>query len=198
MKLPSLYSPERSEGDGWCWANLQNTHFSGLTRKNPAFERSVLKYVSIKNRILTPSGQKRRVCVNAADRLLPPKQRTHSLCIFQLPHAMKHTNHSYSNRTSPGLSCFLPFTARHQKQVVGLPSLYSPERSEGDGWCWTNLQNTHFSGLTRKNPAFERSVLMYVSIKNRILTQSGPKSRVCVNAADRLLPRHQAPPPFCL
>ena len=82
--LPSLYSPERSEGDGRCWANLQNTHFSGLTRKNPVFERSVLKYVSIKNRILTPSGQKRRVCVNAADGLLPPEQRTNSLCIFQL------------------------------------------------------------------------------------------------------------------
>ena len=139
VALPSLNSPERSEGDGRCWANLQNTHFSGLTRKNPAFERSVLKYVSIKNRILTPSGQKSRVCVNQPDRLLPPKQRTHSLCIFQLPHAIKHTNHSYSNRTSPGLSCFLPFTARHQKQVVGLPSLYSPERSEGDGRCWANL-----------------------------------------------------------
>ena len=69
MESPSLYSPERSEGDGWCWANLQNTHFSGLTRKNPVFERSVLKYVSIKNRILTPSGQKSRVCVNTLDRL---------------------------------------------------------------------------------------------------------------------------------
>ena len=55
---------------------LQNTHFSGLTRKNPVFERSVLVYVSIKNRILTPSGQKIRVCVNALDRLLPPEQRT--------------------------------------------------------------------------------------------------------------------------
>ena len=82
--MPSLNSPERSEGDGWCWANLQNTHFSGLTRKNPAFERSVLKYVSIKNRILTPSGQKRRVCVNAADRLLPPEQRTNSFAFLQL------------------------------------------------------------------------------------------------------------------
>ena len=53
-------------------------------------------------------------------------------------------------------------------------------------WCWANLQNTHFSGLTRKNPVFERSVLKYVSIKKPILTQSGPKSRVCVNAADGL------------
>ena len=84
MEFPSLYSPERSEGDGWCWANLQNTHFSGLTRKNPVFERSVLKYVSIKNRILTPSGQKRRVCVNAADGLLPPEQRTNSFAFLQL------------------------------------------------------------------------------------------------------------------
>ena len=51
-----------------------------------------------------------------------------------------------------------------------------------------------FFGLTRKNPAFERSVLMYVSIKNRILTQSGQKRRVCVNAADRLSPRRKAQP----
>ena len=43
-----------------------------------------------------------------------------------------------------------------------------------------------FFGLTRKNPVFERSVLMYVSIKNRILTQSGQKSRVCVNQPDGL------------
>jgi hypothetical protein len=101
----------------------------------------------------------------------------------------------------PCLSCFLPFSGRHQKQVVASPSLNSPERSEGDGWCWANLQNTHFSGLTRKNPVFERSVLKYVSIKNRILTPSGQKSRVCVNALDRLsnslcifqlIPRRQA------
>ena len=45
--------------------------FFGLTRQNPVFERSVLKYVSIKNRILTPSGQKSRVCVNQPDRLYP-------------------------------------------------------------------------------------------------------------------------------
>ena len=52
-----------------CWANLQNTHFSGLTRKKSFFKRSVLKYVSIKKPILTQSGQKRRVCVNQPDGL---------------------------------------------------------------------------------------------------------------------------------
>ena len=76
---------------------------------------------------------------------------------------------------------------RHQKRVVALPSLNSPQRSEGDGRCWANLQNTHFSGLTRKNSFFKRSVLKYVSIKIRILTLSGQKSRVCVNPPDRLL-----------
>ena len=80
---------------------------------------------------------------------------------------------------------------RHQKRVVEWPSLNSPKQSGGDGRCWANLQNTHFSGLTRKNPVFERSVLKYVSIKNRILTPSGQKSRVCVNQPDRLLPHHQ-------
>ena len=82
MASPSLNSPERSEGDGWCWANLQNTHFSGLTRKNPVFKRSVLKYVSIKNRIMTQSGQKSRVCVNAADRLTHPATKLFLLFAF--------------------------------------------------------------------------------------------------------------------
>ena len=43
--------------------------FCGLKRKRRDFERSVLKYVSIKIPALTHSGRKRRVCVNAADRL---------------------------------------------------------------------------------------------------------------------------------
>ena len=75
---------------------------------------------------------------------------------------------------------------RHQKRVVELPSLNSPEQSEGDGWCWANLQNTVFYGLKRKRRDFERSVLVYVSIKIPALTHSGRKSRVCVNQPDRL------------
>ena len=43
--------------------------FCGQTRKNTVFKRSVLKYVSIKNWIMTQSGRKRRVCVNQPDRL---------------------------------------------------------------------------------------------------------------------------------
>ena len=49
-----------------------------------------------------------------------------------------------------------------------------------------------FFGLKRKRRDFERSVLKYVSIKITALTHSGRKSRVCVNAADRLCPRHKA------
>ena len=64
---------------------MQNTHFSGLTRKNPVFKRSVLKYVSIKKRILTPSGQKSRVCVNQPDRLLPPFRVEIHFCLSLLP-----------------------------------------------------------------------------------------------------------------
>ena len=45
-----------------------------------------------------------------------------------------------------------------------------------------------FFGLKRKRRDFERSVLKYVSIKIPALTHSGRKSRVCVNAADRLSP----------
>ena len=43
--------------------------FFGLKRKRRNFERSVLKYVSIKIPALTHSGRKSRVCVNTADRL---------------------------------------------------------------------------------------------------------------------------------
>ena len=41
--------------------------FFGLKRKRRDFERSVLKYVSIKIPALTHSGRKRRVCVNQPD-----------------------------------------------------------------------------------------------------------------------------------
>ena len=169
--------------------------FFGLKRKRRDFERSVLKYVSIKIPALTHSGRKRRVCVNAADRLLPRNKEQNLFEFSSYPQA----NHKLQRPTAhQPLIAILPFNGRHQKQVVESPSLYSPERSEGDGWCWTNLQNTHFSGLTRKNPAFERSVLMYVSIKNRILTPSGQKRRVCVNAADRLLPATKLRPLPCI
>ena len=45
--------------------------FCGLKRKRRDFERSVLKYVSIKISALTHSGRKSRVCVNTPDRLAP-------------------------------------------------------------------------------------------------------------------------------
>ena len=45
--------------------------FFGLKRKRRDFERSVLKYVSIKIPALKHSGWKSRVCVNQPDRLCP-------------------------------------------------------------------------------------------------------------------------------
>ena len=48
--------------------------FCGLKRKRRDFERSVLKYVSIKIPALTHSGRKSRVCVNQPDRLTPCHQ----------------------------------------------------------------------------------------------------------------------------
>jgi len=76
--------------------------FSGLTRKRRVFERSVLVYVSIKNATLTPSGRKRRVCVNQPDGLTHPAAADLHLlplllcCLFYLAHPV-----------SPG--CILPF-----------------------------------------------------------------------------------------
>ena len=49
--------------------------FCGLKRKRRDFERSVLKYVSIKISALTHSGRKSRVCVNQPDRLWTRNQR---------------------------------------------------------------------------------------------------------------------------
>ena len=56
--------------------------FCVLKRKRRYFERSVLKYVSIKIPALTHSGRKSRVCVNALDRLLPAL--TDSYCLSSL------------------------------------------------------------------------------------------------------------------
>ena len=53
-----------------------------------------------------------------------------------------------------------------------------------------------FCGLKRKRRDFERSVLKYVSIKSSALTHSGCKSRVCVNALDRLYPAAKLSLPF--
>ena len=66
--------------------------FSGLTRKRRVFERSVLVYVSIKNATLTPSGRKRRVCVNQSDGLTNPAAAN---LLYLLPFL---------------LSCFLAFS----------------------------------------------------------------------------------------
>ena len=55
-----------------------------------------------------------------------------------------------------------------------------------------------FCDLKRKRRDFERSVLMYVSIKIPALTYSERKSRVCVNQPDRLLPPFRVEIHFCL
>ena len=69
--------------------------FFGLKRKRRDFERSVLKYVSIKIPALTHSGRKSRVCVNTLDRLSPnPNQKNFSTF-----------GPSHQNRCNPWGSC---------------------------------------------------------------------------------------------
>jgi len=70
--------------------------------------------------------------------------------------------------------------------VVEWPSLNSPERMRGRWLVLGEFAKYAFCGLKRKRRNFERSVLMYVSIKIQALTHSGRKSRVCVNQPDRL------------
>ena len=89
MSLKSLYSsfrqPPSEAGHGVAFLKLARAQrrrwevlgefakyaFFGLKRKRRDFERSVLKYVSIKIPALTHSGRKSRVCVNQPDRLCP-------------------------------------------------------------------------------------------------------------------------------
>ena len=68
--------------------------FFGLKRKRRDFERSVLKYVSIKIPALTHSGRKSRVCVNTADRLLPPSTQNFSLSPSPMPNLKQQLPHA--------------------------------------------------------------------------------------------------------
>ena len=76
MELPSLYSPERKRRRWLVLGEFAKYAFCGLKRKRRDFERSVLKYVSIKIPALTHSGHKSRVCVNQPDRLTPNRKAT--------------------------------------------------------------------------------------------------------------------------
>ena len=69
VESPSLNSPERMRRRWLVLGEFAKYAFCGLKRKRRNFERSVLKYVSIKIPALTHSGRKSRVCVNQPDRL---------------------------------------------------------------------------------------------------------------------------------
>ena len=71
MESPSLNSLERMRRRWLVLGEFAKYAFCGLKRKRRGFERSVLKYVSIKIPALTHSGHKSRVCVNQPDRLSP-------------------------------------------------------------------------------------------------------------------------------
>ena len=84
--------------------------FFVLKRKRRDFERSVLKYVSIKIPALTHSGRKSRFCVNAADRLSP---RRKALALFVLLSSCffpKSCSRPHCRRDSPAQG---PFPVLH-------------------------------------------------------------------------------------
>ena len=144
--------------------------FCGLKRKRRDFERSVLKYVSIKIPALTHSGCKSRVCVNQPDRLSPA---ANPLLLF---------------------FCLPPCPSSEAGREVAFLKLARAKRGR---WLVLNeFAKYAFCGLKRKRRDFERSVLKYVSIKSSALTHSGCKSRVCVNALDRLYPAAKLSLPF--
>ena len=72
MEPPSLNSPERMRRRWLVLGEFAKYAFCGLKRKHRDFERSVLKYVSIKIPALTHPGRKSRVCLNQPDRLTHP------------------------------------------------------------------------------------------------------------------------------
>ena len=80
---PSINSPQRMRRRWLVLDEFAKYAFFGLKRKRRDFERSVLKYVSIKIPALTHSGRKSRVCVNQPDRLFPHPRLPPS-CIFAL------------------------------------------------------------------------------------------------------------------
>ena len=82
MGSPSLYSPERMRRRWLVLGEFAKYAFCVLKRKRRDFERSVLKYVSIKIPTLTHSGRKSRVCVNQPDRLTPNTRPC--FCLFSL------------------------------------------------------------------------------------------------------------------
>ena len=83
VALPSLNSPERMRRRWLVLGEFAKYAFCGLKRKRRDFERSVLKYVSMKIPALTHSGCKSRVCVNQPDRLTPPgKTLFFCVCLF--------------------------------------------------------------------------------------------------------------------
>ena len=69
VMLPSLASAERKQRRCAGVGRICKIRILRPEKEARDFERSVLKYVSIKISALTHSGRKRRVCVNAADRL---------------------------------------------------------------------------------------------------------------------------------
>ncbi|UIB00213.1 hypothetical protein KUD97_00600 [Desulfovibrio desulfuricans] len=158
--------------------------FCGLKRKRRGFERSVLKYVSIKIPALTHSGLKSRVCINQPDRLTHPARTLYPPFVF-----------------SPCLSAFIAFSAFHPgppskagREVAFLKLAGARRRRR---LVLGEFAKYAFCGLKRKRRDFERSVLKYVSIKIPALTHSGRKSRVCVNQPDRLThPATKLFPPF--
>ena len=93
MESPSLNSPERMRRRWLVLGEFAKYAFCGLKRKRRNFERSVLKYVSIKIPALTHSGRKSRVCVNQPDRLTHAIQTLPTLlpflflsfCVFAFP-----------------------------------------------------------------------------------------------------------------
>jgi hypothetical protein len=94
----------------------------------------------------------------------------------------------------------LPFCLRHSPSKAGREVAFLKlARAQRGRWLvLREFAKYAFCGLKRKRRDFERSVLMYVSIKIPALTHSGWKMRVCVNQLNRLLPPNQGTYPLCI
>ena len=125
---------------------------------------------------------------------MAPEQRTNFLCIFQLfPSRLYSLNSSPLQllviTATPRLSAFRCPPSKAGRDVA----FFKLARAKRRRWLvLREFAKYAFCGLKRKHRNFERSVLKNVSIKIPVLTHSGHKSRVCVNALDRLTTNHRS------
>jgi len=163
-------------------------------------------YVSSKNRMLTPSGPKRRVCVNALDGLTPPSSN-HPLKItlpisvftafffsflqyFDFPRS-RQSEAPYEQNQPVAYAPRIAFAIKAGRGAAFLILAGAKRRR----WLvLSEFAKYAFFRPDKENPVFERSVLMYVSIKKQDFNAVRPKKTGLRKCSRRAHPALKQPP----